>query len=126
MSFTVEEDSPFPADDGLFADTFSQDIDYTLWGQQLRIKQLFGANLGVASTVWDAVSLQIHTVQSVRQRVDFLCQLSYDDGAFVLGLFKGCAPVSVPGAAACRAEGEACAGAGSRDWSARYCGGSSR
>ncbi|XP_041639202.1 EEF1A lysine methyltransferase 3-like [Cheilinus undulatus] len=49
-----EEDDPFPVDDGLFAETFSQDTVYTLCGQELKIRQVFGANLGVAAPVWEA------------------------------------------------------------------------
>ncbi|XP_042359425.1 EEF1A lysine methyltransferase 3-like [Plectropomus leopardus] len=49
-----DEDDPFPVDDCLFADTFSQETVYTLAGQELKIRQVFGANLGVAAPVWDA------------------------------------------------------------------------
>ncbi|XP_059185532.1 EEF1A lysine methyltransferase 3-like [Centropristis striata] len=49
-----DEDDPFPVDDGLFADTFSQDTVYSLMGQELKIRQVFGANLGVAAPVWEA------------------------------------------------------------------------
>ncbi|XP_054473593.1 EEF1A lysine methyltransferase 3-like [Anoplopoma fimbria] len=49
-----DDDDPFPADDCLFADTFSQETVFTLSGQQLRITQVFGANLGVAAPVWEA------------------------------------------------------------------------
>ncbi|XP_060898731.1 EEF1A lysine methyltransferase 3-like [Labrus mixtus] len=49
-----DEDDPFPVDDCLFADTFSQDTVYTLCGQDLKIRQVFGANLGVAAPVWEA------------------------------------------------------------------------
>ncbi|XP_037616965.1 EEF1A lysine methyltransferase 3-like isoform X2 [Sebastes umbrosus] len=54
MMCSGDEDDPFPVDDGLFADTFSQDTVYSLAGQQLKIRQLFGANLGVAAPVWEA------------------------------------------------------------------------
>ena len=50
-----DEDDPFPVDDCLFADTFSQDTVYSLVGQRLKIRQVFGANLGVAASVWEAV-----------------------------------------------------------------------
>ncbi|XP_029989341.1 EEF1A lysine methyltransferase 3 [Sphaeramia orbicularis] len=49
-----EEDDPFPVDVCLFSDTFSQDIVYNLFGQELKIKQVFGANIGVAAPVWEA------------------------------------------------------------------------
>ncbi len=51
-----DEDDPFPVDDCLFAETFSQDAVYSLVGQELKIRQVFGANLGVAAPVWEAVS----------------------------------------------------------------------
>ncbi|RVE72724.1 hypothetical protein OJAV_G00041000 [Oryzias javanicus] len=54
MTFPGEEDDPFPADDGLFSETFSQEVVYTLMGEQLKITQVFGANLGVAAPVWEA------------------------------------------------------------------------
>ncbi|KAL7407440.1 hypothetical protein ABVT39_008405 [Epinephelus coioides] len=54
MTCAGHEDDPFPVDDCLFADTFSQDTVYTLVGQELRIRQVFGANLGVAAPVWEA------------------------------------------------------------------------
>ncbi|XP_010745224.3 EEF1A lysine methyltransferase 3 [Larimichthys crocea] len=49
-----DEDDPFPVDDCLFAETFSQETVYRLLGEELKIRQLFGANLGVAAPVWDA------------------------------------------------------------------------
>ncbi|KAG8007922.1 EEF1A lysine methyltransferase 3 [Nibea albiflora] len=49
-----DEDDPFPADDCLFAETFSQETVYRLLGEELKIRQLFGANLGVAAPVWEA------------------------------------------------------------------------
>ncbi|KAM9361620.1 EEF1A lysine methyltransferase 3-like [Symphorus nematophorus] len=49
-----DEDDPFPVDDCLFADTFSQDAVYNLVGQELKIRQVYGANLGVAAPVWEA------------------------------------------------------------------------
>ncbi|XP_029357710.1 EEF1A lysine methyltransferase 3 isoform X1 [Echeneis naucrates] len=55
MSRTGEEDDPFPADDGLFADTFSLEDRYNVCGEELKIRQLFGAKLGVAAPVWEAV-----------------------------------------------------------------------
>lgn len=55
MSCCLNDDDPFPADDCLFADTFSQTSVYKLLGQELKIIQLFGANLGVAAPVWESV-----------------------------------------------------------------------
>ncbi|XP_068171987.1 EEF1A lysine methyltransferase 3-like [Antennarius striatus] len=54
MICAAEEDDPFPADDCLFEPTFHQDTVYRLGGQELRIRQEFGADLGVAALVWDA------------------------------------------------------------------------
>ncbi|XP_019736203.1 protein-lysine methyltransferase METTL21B isoform X2 [Hippocampus comes] len=54
MSCCVNDDDPFPVDDCLFADTFSQTSVYKLLGQELKIIQLFGANLGVAAPVWES------------------------------------------------------------------------
>lgn len=54
---TQEEDDPFPVDVSLFTDTFCQETVYRLVGQELTIRQVFGANLGVAAPVWDAVRL---------------------------------------------------------------------
>uniref|UniRef100_A0A3Q2P343 EEF1A lysine methyltransferase 3 n=1 Tax=Fundulus heteroclitus TaxID=8078 RepID=A0A3Q2P343_FUNHE len=55
MIFAEDEDDPFPVDDGcLFSETFSQETAYRLMGEELRITQLFGANLGVAAPVWEA------------------------------------------------------------------------
>lgn len=51
-----EEGFMLPVDDGLFADTFSDDSVYKFIGQELKISQVFSANLGVAAPVWDAVS----------------------------------------------------------------------
>lgn len=51
-----DDDDPFPVDDcSLFAETFSQDTVYQLSGQELRITQVYGAELGVAAPVWEAV-----------------------------------------------------------------------
>lgn len=55
MNCEEEEDDPFPVDDLLFADTFFQENVYNLVGQELKIRQVFGANLGVAAPVWEAV-----------------------------------------------------------------------
>uniref|UniRef100_A0A3P9HTH0 EEF1A lysine methyltransferase 3 n=1 Tax=Oryzias latipes TaxID=8090 RepID=A0A3P9HTH0_ORYLA len=54
MSCIAEEEDPFPVDDGLFSETFSQEVVFTLMGEQLKISQVFGANLGVAAAVWEA------------------------------------------------------------------------
>lgn len=50
-----DEDDPFPVDCSLFTDTFSQETVYNLVGQELKIRQVFGADLGVAAPVWEAV-----------------------------------------------------------------------
>ena len=57
-----DEDDPFPVDDCLFAETFYQDNVYNLIGQELKIRQLFGANLGVAAAVWEAVRAASYTL----------------------------------------------------------------
>ncbi|XP_018554557.1 EEF1A lysine methyltransferase 3 [Lates calcarifer] len=54
MTCVVDEDDPFPVDDCLFAETFSQENLYSLVGHELKIRQVFGANLGVAAPVWEA------------------------------------------------------------------------
>lgn len=59
MTCVGDEDYPFPVDDCLFEETFSQDNVYNLMGQELRIRQVFGANLGVAAPVWEAVREQL-------------------------------------------------------------------
>ncbi|XP_068450961.1 EEF1A lysine methyltransferase 3-like [Clinocottus analis] len=50
----ADDDDPFPVDDCLFADTFSQDTVFTLLGQELKIRQVFGSSLGVAAAVWES------------------------------------------------------------------------
>lgn len=55
MTCDGDVDDPFPVDDCLFAETFSLESVYSLLGQELKIRQVFGANLGVAAPVWDAV-----------------------------------------------------------------------
>lgn len=55
MSHTEGEDDPFPVDDCLFTETFSLESVYTLMGEEVKIRQLFGADLGVAAPVWEAV-----------------------------------------------------------------------
>ena len=55
MTRVGDEDDPFPAEDCLFADTFSQENRYNLVGEELKIRQVFGADLGVAAPVWEAV-----------------------------------------------------------------------
>ncbi|XP_064408568.1 protein N-lysine methyltransferase METTL21A [Latimeria chalumnae] len=44
----------FPEEDGLFTDSYCEESSYRFCGQELRITQRFGANLGVAAPVWDA------------------------------------------------------------------------
>ncbi|XP_056131216.1 EEF1A lysine methyltransferase 3-like [Lampris incognitus] len=60
MTFAGHEEDLFPADDGLFADTFSEDSVYKFFGQEVKISQKFGANLGVAAPVWDAALQLCH------------------------------------------------------------------
>lgn len=69
MICSEDEDDPFPVDDGLFADTFSQDTVYNLVGQELKIRQVFGANLGVASPVWEAVRAHFGYVKAIEMHV---------------------------------------------------------
>ncbi|XP_023689125.1 EEF1A lysine methyltransferase 3 [Paramormyrops kingsleyae] len=55
MNLTEDQEGyMFPVCDGLFAETFSEDSSYMFGKQELKIRQLFGANLGVAAPVWDA------------------------------------------------------------------------
>ncbi|XP_047438559.1 EEF1A lysine methyltransferase 3-like [Mugil cephalus] len=54
MTCAEEQDDPFPVDDCLFSDTFHKDSVYNLIGEELKIRQVFGANLGVAAPVWEA------------------------------------------------------------------------
>ncbi|KAM9859399.1 EEF1A lysine methyltransferase 3-like [Aulostomus maculatus] len=49
-----DNDDPFPVDDCLFAETFAQDNIYNVMGEEVKIRQVFGANLGVAAPVWEA------------------------------------------------------------------------
>ncbi|KAF4093747.1 hypothetical protein AMELA_G00005360 [Ameiurus melas] len=44
----------FPAEDHLFKDSFSADKTFTFFGQKCIINEVFGGNLGVAASVWDA------------------------------------------------------------------------
>ncbi|XP_036387760.1 EEF1A lysine methyltransferase 3-like [Megalops cyprinoides] len=48
------EEYLFPVDDGLFADTFSEESVYRFGSEEVKISQVFSANLGVAAPVWDA------------------------------------------------------------------------
>ena len=72
MTCAGDEDDPFPVDDCLFAETFSQETVYSLMGEQLRIRQVFGANLGVAAPVWEAVRA---AGVSPCVRVGFVCKI---------------------------------------------------
>ncbi|KAJ8258925.1 hypothetical protein COCON_G00179370 [Conger conger] len=49
-----QEGYPFNMGDELFADTFSEEVIYRFSGEELKIRQVFSANLGVAAQVWDA------------------------------------------------------------------------
>ncbi|KAL1265167.1 hypothetical protein QQF64_003194 [Cirrhinus molitorella] len=44
----------FPAEDGLFEETFSTDNTYRVHGLNITIHQDYSANLGVAASVWDS------------------------------------------------------------------------
>ena len=58
MSFDCEQEGyPFHMADELFADTFSEEVIYRFSSEELKIRQVFSANLGVAAQVWDAVSV---------------------------------------------------------------------
>lgn len=81
---TQEEDDPFPVDDSLFSDTFCQETVYRLVGQEVKIRQVFGANLGVAARVWDAVRLDYVLFSRNRKhrvcaRACFLCTNTNSD-----------------------------------------------
>uniref|UniRef100_UPI0037E8925D EEF1A lysine methyltransferase 3-like n=1 Tax=Semicossyphus pulcher TaxID=241346 RepID=UPI0037E8925D len=81
-----DEDDPFPVDDFLFDETFSQDTVYSLCGQELNIRQVFGANLGVAAPVWEA-ALQLCNYfekQSVELRGKRIIELG--SGTGVVGI----------------------------------------
>lgn len=82
-----EVDDPFPVEDCLFEETFSSDSVYNLSGHELRIRQVFGANLGVAAPVWEAaVQLSDHLMeQSVELRGRRVIELGAGTG--LLGIF---------------------------------------
>lgn len=81
-----DDDDPFPSEDCLFEETFSDDTVYHLCGHELRIKQVFGANLGVAAPVWEAaVYLSEYLVkQSVEMKGKRVIELGA--GAGLLGI----------------------------------------
>lgn len=55
MSFDGEQEGyPFHLGDELFADAFSEEVNYRFSSEELKISQVFSANLGVAAQVWDA------------------------------------------------------------------------
>lgn len=66
MTFAGDEDDPFPADCSLFADTFCREVVYSLAGEELKIRQVFGANLGVAAPVWEAVRADLVSSNAVK------------------------------------------------------------
>ena len=66
MTFAGDEHDPFPADCSLFTDTFCREVVYTLAGEELKIRQVFGANLGVAAPVWDAVRAHLVSTNAVK------------------------------------------------------------
>ncbi|KAJ0023699.1 hypothetical protein NQD34_003598 [Periophthalmus magnuspinnatus] len=82
-----EVDDPFPVEDCLFEETFSSDSVYNLSGHKLRIKQVFGANLGVAAPVWEAaIQLSNYLVErSVELKGRRVIELGAGTG--LLGIF---------------------------------------
>ncbi|KAK7128304.1 hypothetical protein R3I93_020798 [Phoxinus phoxinus] len=46
--------SMFPADCRLFEDSFSEENTYRVSGQNITIRQIYCANLGVSASVWDS------------------------------------------------------------------------
>ncbi|XP_061642272.1 EEF1A lysine methyltransferase 3-like isoform X1 [Phyllopteryx taeniolatus] len=120
MSCFVNDDDPFPADDCLFADTFSQDSVYMLMGQELKITQLFGANLGVAAPVWESAQqlCQYFEEQHVELRGRRVIELGAGTG--VVGILAACLgadvtltdlPVTLP-----QLEANVCANMPSSGW----------
>lgn len=59
-SMDGDSNEVFPAEDHLFKDSFSADKTFTFFGQKFIINEVFGGNLGVAASVWDAVSFNQH------------------------------------------------------------------
>ncbi|KAL1262365.1 hypothetical protein QQF64_007630 [Cirrhinus molitorella] len=57
----------FPAEDGLFEETFSTDNTYRVHGLNITIHQDYSANLGVAASVWDSGSYLLNS--SVKNNV---------------------------------------------------------
>lgn len=85
MTGAEEEDDPFPVDVSLFADTFSQETVYSLVGQELKIRQVFGANLGVAAPVWEAVGLNfVFSSPKLQRAVLFVGPVSSPCGVCLL------------------------------------------
>nr|XP_019942658.1 PREDICTED: protein-lysine methyltransferase METTL21B [Paralichthys olivaceus] len=79
MTCSGDEEYSFPVDDCLFADTFSQESVFTLWGEELKIKQVFGGNLGVAAPVWKSA---LHLCRYMEeQRVELRGQRVIELGA---------------------------------------------
>lgn len=76
MMCAGDEDDPFPVDDCLFAETFSQDTVYSLVGEELKIRQVFGANLGVAAPVWEAVRLHVDGYENIPDKSEFCLTIS--------------------------------------------------
>ncbi|XP_061688182.1 EEF1A lysine methyltransferase 3-like isoform X2 [Syngnathoides biaculeatus] len=120
MSCFVNEDDPFPADDCLFADTFSQESVYTVMGQTLKITQLFGANLGVAAPVWESAQYlcRYFEEQHVEWRGRRVIELGAGTG--VVGILAACLgadvtltdlPVALP-----QLEANVCANMPSSGW----------
>ncbi|KAK7915645.1 hypothetical protein WMY93_011406 [Mugilogobius chulae] len=78
---------PFPGGGLSFEETFSSDSVYNLSGHELRIKQLFGARLGVAAPVWDA-AIQLSNFL-VERRVELKGKrvIELGAGTGLLGIF---------------------------------------
>lgn len=97
MTRAGDEEDPFPVDDGLFAETFCLDSVFEMMGEEVRIKQVFGANLGVAAPVWEAV--RVDAVLNIFFLVVFrrLLRKWCSDTCMCKHAHTGAALVSVPG-----------------------------
>ncbi|XP_072308659.1 EEF1A lysine methyltransferase 3-like [Eucyclogobius newberryi] len=82
-----EVDDPFPVEDCLFEETFSTDSVYHLSGHELRIKQLFGAKLGVAARVWEAAIQLCHFLAERSLELKGKRVIELGAGTGLLGIF---------------------------------------
>lgn len=82
-----EADDPFPVEDCLFQETFCNESVYNVSGHELKIKEVFGANLGVAAPVWEAaIHLSAYLVdRSVEVKGKRVIELGAGTG--LLGIF---------------------------------------